>query len=151
MTPDCKNWWTPTAQYYYKQASRCPTIEPPELGEDYAFIPNRNIDSDFLHVLAATSASYEAFRALPASQRNRVLPTLNYTAEQLFFVVNCALRCCDDKANRAADDNLFCEADIFFCAMSSGCNSVAKRMPEFAAAFHCAAGSKMNPRDSCAF
>ncbi|KAH7964259.1 hypothetical protein HPB51_027500 [Rhipicephalus microplus] len=122
-----------------------------QLGEDYAFIPNRNIDSDFLHVLAATSASYEAFRALPASQRNRVLPTLNYTAEQLFFVVNCALRCCDDKANRAADDNLFCEADIFFCAMSSGCNSVAKRMPEFAAAFHCAAGSKMNPRDSCAF
>ncbi|XP_075748214.1 uncharacterized protein LOC119185211 isoform X2 [Rhipicephalus microplus] len=65
MTPDCKNWWTPTAQYYYKQASRCPTTEPPELGEDYAFIPNLNIDSDFLHVLAATSASYEALRVFP--------------------------------------------------------------------------------------
>ncbi|XP_075748130.1 membrane metallo-endopeptidase-like 1 [Rhipicephalus microplus] len=150
MTPDCKNWWTPTAQYYYKQASRCRTTQPPELGEDYAFIPNLNIDSELLHVLAATSASYEAFRALPASQRNGVLPTLNYTAEQLFFVVNCALRCCDAKANRAADDNSFCEAGISSCAMSSGCNSVAKRMPEFAAAFHCAAGSKMNPRDTCA-
>ncbi|KAL1433874.1 hypothetical protein MTO96_012101 [Rhipicephalus appendiculatus] len=143
----CGHW---NAQYYYLQASRCPTTEPPELGEDYAFIPNLNIDSELMHVLAATSASYEAFRALPASQRNRVLPTLNYTAEQLFFVVNCALRCCDDKTNRAADDNLFCEAGVSSCDLSSGCNSVAKRIPEFAAAFHCPAGSKMNPRDTCA-
>ncbi|KAH7951260.1 hypothetical protein HPB52_007221 [Rhipicephalus sanguineus] len=120
------------------------------LDEDYAYIPNLNIDAELLHVLAATSSSYEAFRTLPASQINRVLPTLNYTAEQLFFVVNCALRCCDDDTYRADDDNLFCEDGVSSCSSPSGCNSVVKRMPEFAAAFHCPAGSKMNPRDTCA-
>lgn len=138
------------AQYYYMQGARCPTTEPPALDEDYAYIPNLNIDAELLHVLAATSSSYEAFRTLPASQINRVLPTLNYTAEQLFFVVNCALRCCDDDTYRADDDNLFCEDGVSSCSSPSGCNSVVKRMPEFAAAFHCPAGSKMNPRDTCA-
>ncbi|KAH6930405.1 hypothetical protein HPB50_013190 [Hyalomma asiaticum] len=123
------------------------------LGEDYALGPHLNVDSGLLHALAATAASYEAFRSLPSSQRDHVLPTLNYTAEQLFFVVNCALRCFDDKTKPgglAYDDNALCEDGASSSPWLSDCNDIAKRMQEFAAAFHCPVGSKMNPRDRCA-
>ncbi|XP_065297909.1 endothelin-converting enzyme homolog isoform X1 [Dermacentor albipictus] len=153
MATDCKNWWTAAAQYYYLQGTRCPSTEPPSLAEDYEYIPSLNVEPELLHALAATSAAYEAFRSLPEPQMNHVFPTLNYTAEQVFFVVNCALQCCDGETYRSYasyDDHSFCEDGVSSCHLSSGCNSVAKRLPEFSAAFRCPAGSKMNPRDRCA-
>ncbi|XP_077484554.1 neprilysin-3-like [Amblyomma americanum] len=148
-----ENWRAAVALSFYIRASKCSKYDPQTPFMDYAYSAASLLgDPELIAEVAATSASYEAFRRLPVSAKNDFLTALPYTAEQLFFVANCAMRCCDPEKFRSDltyDSDSFCEDTARLRVTSYQCNSIVKRIPEFSTAFNCPVGSKMNPSDRC--
>ncbi|XP_077564909.1 endothelin-converting enzyme-like 1 [Haemaphysalis longicornis] len=155
---DCINWWEPLAKSLYERQTHCAGAETSPINDNASIVLNKEVTGvpESVIEVASSSVAYRAFRELLASEGGRqLLPSLNYTADQLFFVANCALHCRDCStatARHSPADSSHVGASVDGGAPSCEswrCNEVAKRMPEFAAAFSCSKGSPMNPRDRC--
>lgn len=98
-------------------------------------------DSENLADFVGAIEAYEAFRSLPADERDVVVPGVSYSPDQQFFVSRCS-NWCGYEPLRPDDryvDNKF------------RCNVPMMNMPEFASAFNCPLNSKMNPEQKCSF
>ncbi|KAH9368556.1 hypothetical protein HPB48_020935 [Haemaphysalis longicornis] len=86
--------------------------------------------------------AYYAYRALSPDERDAVIPGLPLTAEQLFFVAHC-YKWCGSSRRR----------DPFgaYWATRSRCSLPLRQMAEFATAFNCRPGERMNPSSRCTF
>lgn len=93
--------------------------------------------ADFVGTLMA----YSAFRTLPTDQRDTLVPGVDYTSDQQFFVSRCFLWC-----GKEEDEQI-----SFHVHPRFRCNVPLMNMPKFARAFHCAAGSPMSPDNKCGF
>ncbi|KAH9368555.1 hypothetical protein HPB48_020936 [Haemaphysalis longicornis] len=86
--------------------------------------------------------AYYAYRALSPDERDAVIPGLPLTAEQLFFVAHCYKWC---GSSRRRDPN------GAYWATRSRCSLPLRQMAEFATAFNCRPGDRMNPSSRCTF
>lgn len=102
----------------------------------FQLIDSENL-ADFLGVVTA----YKAFMSLPESERNVLIPGVNFTSEQQYFVSGCLAWCGKEPAQR----------DPRYAARKFRCNVPLMNMPEFSSAFKCPLRSRMNPDNKCSF
>nr|XP_054929747.1 neprilysin-1-like [Dermacentor andersoni] len=98
------------------------------------------LDSENLADFAGAAIAHAAYASLPALQRNLKLPSLNLTAEQLFFIGHCAKWCESMQVTSAR-----------YAPGRSRCIVPLLNMVEFSDAFGCAPGTPMNPAKKCVF
>ncbi|XP_049520552.1 membrane metallo-endopeptidase-like 1 [Dermacentor silvarum] len=100
---------------------------------------NDTADSENLADLGGTLMAFSAFDSLAPSKRDVVLPALNLTARQLFFVFQCSKWCYyhGGRTGRHASGRYRCVVP-------------AMNMDEFSEAFRCKPGDHMYPENKCA-
>ncbi|KAH7956173.1 hypothetical protein HPB52_006654 [Rhipicephalus sanguineus] len=98
------------------------------------------LDSENLADLVGTSVAYKAFTSLVPEDVGYTLPGLDMSAEQLFFVMNCAKWC-----------SQYSVPGKRYAPFRSRCIVPLMNMDEFASAFRCALGTPMNPPGKCFF
>ncbi|XP_037515576.2 neprilysin-1-like [Rhipicephalus sanguineus] len=141
---EAHSWATPEAMQHYLNEALCLReshkraqlhIEPQSRQD----MLNDTADSENLADLGGTLMAFSAFDTLAPSQRDVVLPAVNLTARQLFFVFQCAKWCYygGSKSGRHASGRYRCEVP-------------AMNMDEFSEAFRCKSGDRMYPVNKCA-
>ncbi|KAL1421510.1 hypothetical protein MTO96_023073 [Rhipicephalus appendiculatus] len=83
-----REWTTPEFLKKYTERTHCV-----RKSHKAAAVINDTVDSENLADLVGTALAHAAFASLPPLERNVRLPGLNLTAEQLFFIGNCATWC----------------------------------------------------------
>lgn len=78
-------------------------------------------------------AVYRAFKSDTAGRWSRIAAAPQFSDDQLFFIAMCY--------NLCSTINSLITADL--------CNAPLKNLPEFAAAFSCESGTRMNPAEKC--
>ncbi|KAH9368561.1 hypothetical protein HPB48_020930 [Haemaphysalis longicornis] len=111
-----------------------PRVQFPRLSNKY--------DSEGLVDMTGLWLAYSAYRALPPAERDAVIPGLPLTAEQLFFVAHCYKWCGSSTKRDPKGD---------YWATRSRCSLPLRQMAEFATAFNCRPGDRMNPSSRCTF
>ncbi|KAH9368551.1 hypothetical protein HPB48_020940 [Haemaphysalis longicornis] len=99
-------------------------------------------DSEGFADWTGVQLAYGAFRALPSAERDAIVPGLPLDAEKLFFIAHC-YKWCGSQTKRAKGSS--------YWSTRSRCVVPLRHMPEFARAFSCPQGSKMNPSTRCSF
>ncbi|KAH9368552.1 hypothetical protein HPB48_020939 [Haemaphysalis longicornis] len=99
-------------------------------------------DSEGFADWTGVQLAYGAFRSLPPAERDATVPGLSLDAEKLFFIAQC-YKSCGSETKRSKGGN--------YWATRSRCVVPLRHMPEFARAFSCPKGSKMNPATRCSF
>ncbi|XP_075540051.1 membrane metallo-endopeptidase-like 1 [Dermacentor variabilis] len=99
---------------------------------------NDTVDSENLADLGGTLMAFSAFDSLAPPKRDVMLPSLNLTARQLFFVFQCSKWCyyAGGKTGRHASGRYRCVVP-------------AMNMGEFSEAFRCKSGDRMHPDNKC--
>ncbi|KAH9367918.1 hypothetical protein HPB48_008362 [Haemaphysalis longicornis] len=119
------------ASYDQAEAERQPAADPKNDSEGFA---------DWTGLQLA----YSAFRSLPAAERDAVIPGLPLDAEKLFFIAHCYKWCGQERKRDPHPKERY-------WSTRSRCIVPLRHMPEFAAAFSCPQGSRMNPAAKCTF
>ncbi|XP_077564351.1 neprilysin-1-like [Haemaphysalis longicornis] len=118
----------------YEAVEAEPRVQFPRLSNKY--------DSEGLVDMTGLWLAYSAYRALPPAERDAVIPGLPLTAEQLFFVAHCYKWCGSSTKRDPKGD---------YWATRSRCSLPLRQMAEFATAFNCRPGDRMNPSSRCTF
>ncbi|XP_077524266.1 neprilysin-1-like [Amblyomma americanum] len=105
---------------------------------------NTKTDSEGFVDFAGIQLAYAAYRSLPEAERRATLPDVGLTAEQTFFVSHCLKWCTTVPGTRRAPQGLYWHS-------RSRCIVPLRNMPQFAEAFSCKRGDRMNPVRKCSF
>ncbi|XP_077564889.1 neprilysin-1-like [Haemaphysalis longicornis] len=106
--------------------------------------PDPKTDSEGFADWTGVQLAYFAFRSLPAAERDAVIPGLPLDAEKLFFIAHCYKWCGHERKRNPDPKELY-------WSTRSRCIVPLRHMPEFATAFSCPRGSRMNPAAKCTF
>ncbi|EEC03233.1 conserved hypothetical protein [Ixodes scapularis] len=128
-----KPWWTDSTRERYTRILDCLRTSESEVQHQEA-----GVLEDLLAEIASLSVAYKAHLGLPASKRSVVLPGLQFSSSQIFFVAHCAKMC--ELSKGLEKDRLSSHAK---------CNAPLRHEANFAHAFKCSAGSPMNPEQRC--
>ncbi|XP_077564352.1 neprilysin-3-like [Haemaphysalis longicornis] len=118
----------------YEAVEAEPRVQFPRLNDRY--------DSEGFVDWTGLWLAYYAYRSLSPDERDAVIPGLPLTAEQLFFVAHC-YKWCGYSAKRKPNN--------LYWSRRSRCSLPLRQMAEFAAAFNCRPGDRMNPSSRCTF
>ncbi|XP_077523527.1 neprilysin-3-like [Amblyomma americanum] len=134
---------TPSMQQYiskvlclresYKQA------ESEERGRTYHGLTDAEGVADW----GGIQLAYDTYRSLTDDVRTEVVPGVDLTAEQTFFIFHC-LKFCTTRPGTRRGWGLYWHG-------RSRCIVPLRNMPEFAEAFSCKRGDRMNPDRKCTF
>ncbi|KAK8762431.1 hypothetical protein V5799_026302 [Amblyomma americanum] len=102
------------------------------------------IDSEGFVDYAGLQVAYEAFKKLPENERTATVPELGLTADQIFFVSYCLKWCSTAPGTKRSPRSWYWHS-------RSRCLVPLRNMPEFAEAYNCQRGDRMNPESRCSF
>ncbi|CAN8014707.1 unnamed protein product [Ixodes persulcatus] len=128
-----KIWWTGSTRERYTTRLHCLWTSANEVQYQGA-----GVSEDLLAEVASLSVAYKAFLELPAYKRSVVLPGLQFSSSQIFFVAHCAKMC--QLREGIEHDRL---------SSHTKCIVPLRHEANFAHAFKCPAGSRMNPVQRC--
>ncbi|CAN7981144.1 unnamed protein product [Ixodes pacificus] len=128
-----KNWWTDSTREQYTARLDCLRTSASEVQYQGA-----GVSEDLLAEIASLSVAYKAFQELPAYKRSVVLPGLQFTSSQIFFVAHCAKMC---EMSEGIEHHRL--------SSHTKCIVPLRQEANFAHAFKCSAGSRMNPEQRC--
>ncbi|XP_077523528.1 neprilysin-4-like [Amblyomma americanum] len=100
-------------------------------------------DSEGLADFGGIRLAYDTYRSLTDDVRTEVVPGVDLTAEQTFFVFTCLKWCTTREGTRRVWGR--------YWHGRSRCIVPLRNMPEFAEAFSCKRGDRMNPDRKCTF
>ncbi|XP_065301389.2 neprilysin-1-like isoform X2 [Dermacentor albipictus] len=139
-----RSWATPEAKEHYLSEALClreshKRAQMHTQAHSRQAALNDTVDSENLADLGGTLMAFSAFDSLAPPKRDVVLPALNLTARQLFFVFQCSKWCyyAGGKTGRHASGRHRCVVP-------------AMNMDEFSEAFRCKSGDRMHPDNKCA-
>ncbi|KAM7310957.1 endothelin-converting enzyme homolog [Ixodes scapularis] len=128
-----KTWWTDSTRERYTARLDCLRSSASEVQYQGADAPE-----DLLVEIDSLSVAYKAFLELPADKRSVVLPGLQFSSSQIFFVAHCAKMC---ELSEGIEHGRL--------TSRTKCVVPLRHEPNFAHAFKCYAGSRMNPEQKC--
>ncbi|XP_049269987.1 neprilysin-1-like [Rhipicephalus sanguineus] len=141
-----KNFYNPFSIYWTRQASQAVKAKEDCFAKQYR-ANNYRTPYVFTRIAenAALRVAFEDFEQRLFAKRylneDYRLDHLNMTADQLFFVYY-TLSYCSDNSQDSTDKQIFVQDRV---------NVPLMNMQEFATAFDCAAGKRMNPSTRCLF
>ena len=148
------DYWTPETKKSFKRKMNC-LVDAYEK-EDIQIIgkkfKERINGTSTLHEnfadLWALNLAYKGLKNTTSQEEPYEYPesVKKFTPEQLFFLSYANVHCSSDSGKVANDLYLGVHSPRKYRV-----NVPLKHMPEFAQAFQCKAGSKMNPKDKCSF
>ncbi|XP_064462075.1 membrane metallo-endopeptidase-like 1 [Ornithodoros turicata] len=130
------NWWSPPARDHYLKQAQCVRLSADTLTEGSVKLGSEAGDV-LLADLVGLQMAARAFQAV-AGGKDPVLPTLPFSPMQLFFLAHC-YKWCD---GHDETDGL---------RHRERCNVAVTNMAEFADAFNCKLGDRLNPSERCSF
>uniref|UniRef100_A0A8C4PYE9 Endothelin converting enzyme 2b n=2 Tax=Eptatretus burgeri TaxID=7764 RepID=A0A8C4PYE9_EPTBU len=137
--------WTSNAQHEFVQRAQCLALQYSNYsvnGENIngnMTLPDNIADNGGIHI------AFRAYQNLNTSAKDKVLPLLGISNQQVFFVQFAQMWCSIQTPEQMKTNLLFEEhSPSRFRVIGTLSNSL-----EFAEHFHCPLGSKMNPENKC--
>ncbi|XP_054930084.1 membrane metallo-endopeptidase-like 1 [Dermacentor andersoni] len=143
-----RHWLSPESANHYVNRTLCLRHLHKHVLQPRQEVLNDTVDSENLADLGGTTMAYSAFRMLPPSKRDTMLPGVAMTANQIFFVGHCT-PWCEIELNNTSPPWL--SGHDRYPPGRSRCIVPLMNMPEFSDAFNCKLGSYMNPPNKCKF
>jgi len=146
------NWWTKKENTEYDKRTQCLVEQYQNFsisyeGEDYS-IPRASLAGENIADNGGGMAVYETYNRLPEAEK-QCLPGFNFTSDQLFWLGYSFFWCTYSGSHEIIEDyrhilNSNPSIDGHFPAPWR-VNTVFSNLPQFAEAFQCPEGSRLNP------
>jgi len=145
-------WWKPSEKKEYDEKTQCLVKQYQNFsisyeGEDYS-IPRAAGAGENIADNGGGKAIYQTYERLPEAEKQCV-PGFNFTSDQLFWIGYSFFHCTLGSEHERLDDYKYILQDR---PSSAGhfpsawrVNTVFSNMPQFAEAFQCPEGSRLNP------
>ncbi|KAL1442687.1 hypothetical protein MTO96_030672 [Rhipicephalus appendiculatus] len=131
------DWWSPASKAEYEKRVMCIRNSLEEELSELDDVIDSEIMADFIGLSGLHDAYLKAKQVPDASLELQGLPGV--TSDQLFFIAFCYKWCSNVRASQRYPE------------FNARCNMPLMNTPQFAEAFNCSAGARMNPREKCAF
>ncbi|XP_064468910.1 neprilysin-11-like [Ornithodoros turicata] len=129
-------WWSPSAKEHYLKMAECVQQSAKNLTKGDTSLSSKTVALLLAEVVGLQMALHEFGRS--GGEHSGVLPSLPFTPAQLFFLAHCYKSCGLGNTQNAATNE-------------DRCNIPAMNTEQYADAFNCSHGDRMNPAKKCIF